>query len=138
MSDFERELEAYLDERLALTGSAKHTWITEGARWALESQVVRAMAEALKERDQLRAERDQYKIDMEIADAQAGELRAEVAAAWAEVERLNVAWAEDAKILKDYEAEIDRLRAALERVESEDNGWAGFEAAKALAKGECE
>lgn len=86
MSDFERELEAYLDERLALTGSAKHTWITEGARWALESQVVRAMAEALKERDQLRAERDQYKIDMEIADAQAGELRAEVAAAWAEVE----------------------------------------------------
>jgi hypothetical protein len=31
-------------------------------------------------------------------------------------------------------ADCDRLRAALERIETEDNGWAGFEAAKALAE----
>lgn len=41
------------------------------------------------------------------------------------------AWAS----LKKATDEITRLRAALERIETEDNGWAGFEAGKALSGG---
>jgi hypothetical protein len=37
-----------------------------------------------------------------------------------------------------YSLEADRYREALERIETEDNGWAGFEAAKALAKEKSE
>ena len=62
-----------------------------------------------------------FNTAVEIMSERVRELETEADDAWAS--------------LKKATDEITRLRAALERIETEDNGWAGFEAGKALSGG---